>query len=144
MSKRVFIVQELAQNGEMFAYLSKRKFGEDIGRFFLEQLIKAMHYYTTRGICHRDLKSANIVFDDQFNCKIIDFGFADLLRGTIGDGKMREICGTPNYAAPEIMEEHSAYYGRQVDIFSLGVTLFEMCTGFLPFEQATKEDERYK
>jgi len=54
-----------------------------------------------------------------------------------------EICGTEGYACPEIQEDQGAYYGQQVDIFSLGVTLFTMCTGASPFESATKQDKKY-
>ena len=56
---------------------------------------------------------------------------------------MNRVCGTPGYAAPEIMEKKGKYYGQQVDIFSLGVILFVMCTGTNPFKEATKHDKEY-
>jgi len=69
-SERVYIVLELAQNSEMFEYIAQtRPFGEATGRYFFLQLIDAIQYCFNQGICHRDLKPQNIVFDENFNCK---------------------------------------------------------------------------
>ena len=81
-------------------------------------------------ICHRDLKPENLLLDDNKNIKIVDFG----LSNTYKSGEtLKTACGSPCYAAPEMIEG-KAYDGQMVDVWSIGIILFALICGFLPFE----------
>lgn len=84
------------------------------------------------GMSHRDLKPDNILVTDDFQCKIIDYGFAASLEGRDGSGYNRSAVGTVAYMAPEILARQP-YRGNEVDLFSMGVILFIMYTGHPPF-----------
>lgn len=109
--------------------------GEDIGRFLLKQLIKSMKYLHSRNVVHRDLKIENILYDEQMNIKVADFGFATYKNIK----KLKSYRGTMTYMAPEI-KLGKQYDGRQTDIFSAGVILFIIVQGLFPFREA-KQDE---
>jgi len=96
-----------------------------------------MQYLQSKNICHRDIKLENILFDQQLNIKLVDFGIASFQ----GSKMLSDFCGTGMYIAPEI-REYRAYDGFKSDVFSLGVVLFALITGYLPFQQA-KLDEKY-
>lgn len=145
VSERVYIVLELIKNSEMFTYILETGcFNEPIARYFFQQIIEGLKYCSIKGIAHRDLKPENILFDEYFNVKICDFGAANLIAGKYGSGKMSDYCGTKQYAAPEILEQRSEYYGQQVDIFALGVILYVMVTRCAPFNAAYKNDAQYR
>lgn len=81
-------------------------------------------------ICHRDLKPENLLLDDNNNIKIVDFG----LSNTYKTGEtLKTACGSPCYAAPEMIAGKK-YHGLSADIWSLGVILYAMSCGYLPFE----------
>ena len=89
------------------------------------------------GYSHRDLKTGNILLDDKFNPKICDFGFSTYIQKNLKD-----ILGTPEYAAPEIYKGN--YDGEKVDIFALGVILFNLVTGIYAFNEAKMSDKAYR
>lgn len=98
------------------------------------QVADALDYAHARNVIHRDVKPSNILLDDQGNAYISDFGIAKIQEGTVnltGSG----IVGTPAYMAPELSEGIAA--GPAVDVYSLGVTLFEMITGTAPYKADT-------
>ncbi len=87
-----------------------------------------MHHHR---IAHRDLKPENLLLDSNFNLKICDLGLSNILK----DGRSLDTsCGSPNYAAPEIITG-SIYDGREIDVWSSGVILFTMLAGYLPFDE---------
>ena len=89
-----------------------------------------MDYIHKHKVAHRDLKPENLLFDEENNLKICDLGLSNMLR----DGAtLRTSCGSPNYAAPEIISG-SSYDGAEVDMWSCGVILYAMLTASLPFE----------
>lgn len=93
--------------------------GEDIGRFLFRQLMKSIKYMHSRNVVHRDLKIENILYDEQMNIKVADFGFSTYK----SINKLKSYRGTMTYMAPEI-KQGKQYDGRQADVFSAGVILF--------------------
>lgn len=134
-----YIVLEYLEHGELLdlIYLTKG-FGEDYGRIIASSLLDAVEAVHDAGIVHRDIKADNIMLGQDFNIKLLDFGFATFK----SQGKLHTYLGTPNYAAPELLLQ-TPYYGICNDIFSLGVTIFVIVTGALPFKLATPNDSLY-
>lgn len=128
--RHLYIVLEYAKQGELFDYLiSRRVLPEDQALDFFRQIILAIEYLHSYGICHRDLKPENILLDEATRVKIADFGFARWVRSNIAETS----CGSPHYAAPEVINGHP-YDGRKADIWSCGVILFALLAGYLPFD----------
>jgi BR serine/threonine kinase len=96
---------------------------------FFRQIVLAVEYLHNLGIVHRDLKPENILLDGSNQVKLADFGFARY----VGAGLSNTSCGSPHYAAPEVVRG-MAYDGRASDVWSLGVILFAMLAGYLPFD----------
>lgn len=99
-------------------------------------MLDAVEYIHQLGVSHRDLKPENILLDYKFNIKLIDFGLSNIYsKGEY----LRTPCGSPCYAPPEMLSG-MAYDGLKSDIWSIGVILYAMCFGFLPFDNPnTKE-----
>jgi len=94
---------ELCSNGELFDILFQSgKFDEPTTRFYFHQLISGLEACHNAGITHRDMKPENVLFDDLFNLKLSDFGFAAVLSGRDGSGQLHTHLGTEGYMAPEI------------------------------------------
>lgn len=104
---------------------------------YFRQLISALGYCHSFNICHRDLKPENILVSSEGDVKIADFGMAALQQGP--DYKLTTSCGSPHYAAPELVKGNK-YRGNQVDIWSMGVILFAMLAGRLPFDAEASHD----
>jgi BR serine/threonine kinase len=126
----LYIVLELASNGELFDYLVKHK-RIDIATAltFFRGIIYGVDYLHARGICHRDLKPENILLDEFHRVKIADFGFANWMRHSW----VLTSCGSPHYAAPEVISG-KPYDGRAADVWSCGVILYALLAGRLPFD----------
>jgi serine/threonine protein kinase len=134
---------EMAEGGELFNFLMYTgQFPENIARTYFRQLIAGLEHCHQAGISHRDLKAENLLLDTQFKLKIADFGLS--AKHKVPDIERKPIwleteCGTQGYMAPEIFEA-IAYRGPNADIWSAGVVLFIMMTGFPPFQMAKKGD----
>ena len=90
--------------GELFSYIQEEgPFSEPLCRYYFKQLIKGIHYLHQKGFAHRDLKPQNILLDENYNLKIIDFGFICSLQGKEGTGFNKSRVGTPGYMAPELL-----------------------------------------
>ena len=107
------------------------------------QLIAGLNEMHKAGICHRDLKLENLVLDANLNLKIIDFGLACPIQGEDGSGFSQNIVGSPGYMAPEIALG-MRYQPVSADLFSLGVIIFAMSTGLMPFRQAHCDNKAYR
>ncbi|KAM4020942.1 RAC-beta serine/threonine-protein kinase [Anomaloglossus baeobatrachus] len=129
-SDRLCFVMEYANGGELFFHLSReRVFTEDRARFYGAEIVSALEYLHSRNVVYRDIKLENLMLDKDGHVKITDFG---LCKEGITDGAtMRTFCGTPEYLAPEVLEDND--YGRAVDWWGLGVVMYEMMCGRLPF-----------
>uniref|UniRef100_A0A7N4NXN1 non-specific serine/threonine protein kinase n=1 Tax=Sarcophilus harrisii TaxID=9305 RepID=A0A7N4NXN1_SARHA len=127
---RLCFVMEYANGGELFFHLSReRVFTEDRARFYGAEIVSALEYLHSRDVVYRDIKLENLMLDKDGHIKITDFG---LCKEGITDGAtMKTFCGTPEYLAPEVLEDND--YGRAVDWWGLGVVMYEMTCGRLPF-----------
>ncbi|CEG47176.1 camk camkl ampk protein kinase [Plasmopara halstedii] len=141
---KIFIVLELITGGELFdKIVSEGRFGEETARFYFRQLVDGVQYCHESGVCHRDLKPENLLLDENGDLKISDFGLSALYEGGGPDGPessraslLHTTCGTPNYVAPEVLAD-KGYDGRAADVWSMGVILYVLLAGFLPFDEPT-------
>ncbi|KJH49489.1 kinase domain protein [Dictyocaulus viviparus] len=129
---KFFIIMEYCSGGEMFDYIvRKERLEESEARHFFRQLVQAMAYVHSMGYAHRDLKPENLLLTEDLHLKVIDFGLcakpSSLLR------PLDTCCGSPAYAAPELIAG-KAYLGNEADIWSMGVLLYALLCGSLPFE----------
>ncbi|KAK4796921.1 hypothetical protein SAY86_029247 [Trapa natans] len=133
---KIFIVLELVTGGELFdKIVSKGRLIEDEARKYFQQLINAVDYCHSRGVFHRDLKPENLLLDAQGVLKVSDFGLSAIPQQVREDGLLHTTCGTPNYVAPEVIN-NKGYDGAKADLWSCGVILFVLMAGFLPFEES--------
>lgn len=139
LSNLVYIALEYVEGGLMFDLCKQGgAMGEDVGRFFLRQLVSSMKYMHQRGVVHRDMKIENILYDEQMNLKVADFGFSTYKNVK----KLKSYRGTMTYMAPEI-KLGKQYDGRSTDIFSIGVILFIIVQGLFPFREAKLDEFFY-
>ena len=133
--ENLYLVLEYAEKGNLFHYIRrKRKLPEDESWFFFIQVCTGVHYLHESDITHRDLKPENILLDFKFNVKICDFGWC-----AEGTNERSTYCGTLDYMAPEILKGYN--YSNKVDIWALGVLLFEMTHGFPPFNAKSDSEK---
>lgn len=128
---KIVIVMEYASRGDLYDYIcDKRNISEREARHFFRQIVSAVHYCHQNGIVHRDLKLENILLDGNGNVKIADFGLSNLYQS---DEYLQTFCGSPLYASPEIVNGRP-YRGPEVDTWSLGVLLYTLVHGTMPFD----------
>lgn len=134
---RLYFVMEFVNGGDlMFQIQRSRKFDENRARFYSAEVTLALIFLHKNGIIYRDLKLDNILLDSEGHCKIADFG---MCKEGMFDGKLTStFCGTPDYIAPEILQELD--YGFGVDWWALGVLMYEMTAGQPPFEADNEDD----
>ncbi|XP_010252814.1 PREDICTED: CBL-interacting serine/threonine-protein kinase 23-like isoform X3 [Nelumbo nucifera] len=132
---KIYFVMEYVTGGELLTKVSKQgKLREDEARKYFQQLISAVDYCHSKGVYHRDLKLENLLLDEDCNLKISDFGLSASPQQIREDGLLYTTCGTPNYVAPEVIDDRG-YDGAKADLWSCGVVLFVLMAGYLPFDE---------
>ena len=138
--KLKYLITEYASNYDLGDYLlyTREGFGERCAKVIFYKIFKGIKVIHDSYICHRDIKPDNILLDENFEPKINDFNHAKIYFKENKEKKIKGNCGTINYQAPEILKYKGKkeYYGRQVDIFSLGVSLIELTLGLYCFQEA--------
>ena len=145
IEKVYYEIEDLAENGELFNYVYelKRGFNEQIAAKIFLNILKSVNLLHKRGIIHGDIKPENILIGNDFNIKLIDFGFSQKVEDN--DYTIYSSLGTDTYCAPEISKCFSqGYDGIKSDIFALGVLLFVIKLGKFPFGMSNYFDKGYR
>ncbi|XP_063797146.1 NUAK family SNF1-like kinase 1 [Pseudophryne corroboree] len=130
---KIIIVMEYASNGELYDFINnKHQIPESEARRFFRQIVSAVHYCHKNGIVHRDIKLENILLDENLNVKLADFGLSNLYQK---NQVLETYCGSPLYASPEIVKG-LPYNGPEVDCWALGVLLYALIHGSMPFDNS--------
>lgn len=129
---------EYVEHGDLFHYINRvGHMSEADAAYIFRQIMSALEYCQEFNICHRDLKPENILLTEDGHVKVCDFGLAALHQNP--QDKLRSGCGSPHYAAPELLRRRQ-YRGDKADNWSMGVILFAMVAGRLPFDQANTDE----
>ena len=133
---KLYMVMEYVPGGELFRLLAERReLTADQTRFFAAELVCALAHLHSLDIIYRDLKPENVLIRDDGHVALTDFGFAKTEIGR--SGKTLSFCGTIDYMAPEVIQKSG--HGQGVDWWALGVLLFEMSAGYMPFQGANRK-----
>ncbi|KAE8726978.1 CBL-interacting protein kinase 26 [Hibiscus syriacus] len=132
---KIFFVMEYCKGGELFNKVANGRLKVDVARKYFIQLINAVDFCHSRGVYHRDIKPENLLLDENENLKVSDFGLSALAESKRQDGLLHTTCGTPAYVAPEVISR-KGYDGVAADIWSCGVVLYVLLSGYLPFHDS--------
>ena len=145
-SEKVYYeIEEIAENGELFNYIYelKKGFNDKICAKIFLNIIKRVKILHEKGIIHGDIKPENVLVGNDFDIKLIDFGFSEKVKKD--NYMINSISGSDTYCSPEIKRAHiQGYNGIKSDIFSLGVLLFVIRAGKFPFNLSGYSDKRYR
>jgi len=134
-TRYIFIIMEYCEDDIMNYILSRKCLSEKESLKYFQQLINALYYLHSQNIAHRDIKIDNLLLDSNNDLKLIDFGLSTKYK----EGELlNQHCGTIVYAAPEVLD-YKSYHGMLVDVWSCGIVLFGMLSGFLPFGESNDE-----
>ncbi|KAJ1535020.1 Serine/threonine-protein kinase par-1, partial [Cladochytrium tenue] len=130
----LYLVMEYVPGGEVFDFLvTHGRMKERDARRLFRQVVAAVSYCHALHVIHRDLKAENLLLDANLNVKVADFGFSNQFSP---GQRLATWCGSPPYAAPELFQGKE-YTGPEVDVWSLGVVLYVLVCGALPFDGST-------
>mmetsp|Transcript_27135 Transcript_27135/g.61294 ORF Transcript_27135/g.61294 Transcript_27135/m.61294 type:complete len:307 (+) Transcript_27135:138-1058(+) len=133
---KLYFVLEYCAGGELFYHLSRAgKFDEGRTRFYSGELLLALEHLHSFDTIYRDLKPENVLMDAEGHLKLTDFGLSK--EGIHDNMSAKTMCGTPEYLAPEILDQKG--HGKAVDWYSLGALVYEMLTGLPPYYTRDRE-----
>jgi len=136
-SDDIYIISEYCSKGDIIKnLLEKGTFDESFSCKIFQQIISSLEYLHKNNICHRDIKPENILLTEKLDAKLTDFGLSRYFKK---NELLNSSCGSPIYAAPEMLEGKS-YDGTKIDIWSLGISLYTMVCGELPFVVEDEND----
>ncbi|KAA8497780.1 Serine/threonine-protein kinase AtPK2/AtPK19 [Porphyridium purpureum] len=151
--RKIYLVTEFCEGGDLHFFLrsksiDKATLSEPQVRRLAAEIIEALAYVHGKGAVYRDLKLENVLLDANGHVQLADFGLAKLLDENAGQGRTRSICGTLEYCAPEMLALQSEDgvdtgaqpYGISVDFWSLGVLLYRLVRGTLPYDGSTTRE----
>lgn len=153
----LYIVMDFAPGGELYGKITRTgRLSDEECRRYVRQLCSALEYCHGKNVCHRDIKPENILLDkDDDNALLADFGFASIMQAEESDEfetrmegtskmmkEMSTMCGTMAYMAPEILHRDK-YLGDKVDIWALGVVIYVLLVGFMPFKDQDVAKSKY-
>lgn len=139
--RHLYLVMDLAEKGDLYTCILKAKYlTETASRRFFQQILYGLHYCHQQGVAHRDLKPENLLINADNNIMLSDFGLSNMQLDK--DAMLSTMVGTLYYAAPEVLQEKK-YDGFKADVWSLGICLFVMAAGYLPFFEE-QESQRAK
>ncbi|KAK4055395.1 Chk1 protein kinase [Microbotryomycetes sp. JL221] len=141
--KGMYLVMQLADGGDLFDKITPDVgIDEDIAHLYFTQLVSALKYLGKHGICHRDVKPENCLLTGNGNLLVSDFGLATVFKMKGQTRLLKDRCGSPPYAAPELA--HSAPYAAEpIDIWSAGVLLFTLLVGNTPWDEPTRSSPEF-
>ena len=138
-SRHIFIIMEYCEGKDLLDYiLTKSKLSEEESLKYFQQLINALFYLHSQNIAHRDIKIDNMLLDRNRDLKLVDFGLSTKYPD---DNLLDQPCGTVVYAAPEVLQGRE-YHGMLADVWSSGIVLYGMLSGYLPFGEQDDEINR--
>jgi len=133
--KLIYLVMEFCEKGELFQFIvDQKRLDESMAKQVFSQIVNAIKYLHDRDIAHRDIKPENILLDSDMNVKLADFGLCHNVNSSC---LLKTPCGSPFYAPPEVIA-NKEYDGKLSDIWSIGVVLFTMITGSLPWKSGNQ------
>ena len=139
-SKKLYLVTEFLQGGELFFHIRTKKcFKESTTKFYMSQIFLAIDYMHKNVYIYRDLKPENILIDKEGYIKLTDFGLSKMISNGLDINVRNTICGTLDYMAPEIIKGEN--YNNSVDWYSFGIVLYNMLCGKSPFQSQDKTIE---
>jgi protein kinase A len=135
-SNCIYFLLELVQGGELFSIIhgSGGCLNSDFARFYAACITSGLAHLHDKKICYRDLKPENVLIDKEGYCKIVDFGFAKIVKDVTFT-----LCGTPEYLSPELVIGKGHHKG--VDYWALGILIYEMLCGYSPFQDPKNQDQ---
>ncbi|GAA5956365.1 hypothetical protein JCM10213_000553 [Rhodosporidiobolus nylandii] len=139
----LYMVLDLADGGDLFDKITPDVgVDEDIAHLYFKQLISGLKYLNHHGICHRDVKPENCLLDGHGNLKISDFGLATVFKYKGQERLLKDRCGSPPYAAPELARPQP-YAAEPIDVWSAGVVLFALLFGNTPWDEPTPSSPEF-